>query len=192
MTVRIDSLIEPRCTGMCGALAISSPAASNSAQLKSKPLLDVDGVRRVLQTQAHLFRDVHEQIVEDLEHDRVGVRAERHGRRPRHELGAAPGCPQRVTDARQPGSTTMVALRCGDDGRSVDRMRRHSRLSPSNRRAGAPAGRLVRRRDSTSASRAGARCAVRGRAPAVRRARFRRALGEPLAGADAFHRTRPR
>ncbi len=35
MTVRIDSLIEPKCTGMCGALAISEPAASNSAQLKS-------------------------------------------------------------------------------------------------------------------------------------------------------------
>ena len=35
ITVRIDSLIEPRCTGMCGALAIKAPAASNSAQLKS-------------------------------------------------------------------------------------------------------------------------------------------------------------
>jgi len=35
MTVLMLSLIEPRCTGMCGALAISSPAALNSAQEKS-------------------------------------------------------------------------------------------------------------------------------------------------------------
>ena len=35
ITVRIDSLIEPKCTGMCGALAIKAPEASNSAQLKS-------------------------------------------------------------------------------------------------------------------------------------------------------------
>ena len=35
MIVRMLSPIEPRCTGMCGALAISAPVASNSAQEKS-------------------------------------------------------------------------------------------------------------------------------------------------------------
>jgi len=35
ITVLIDSLIEPRWTGMCGALAIRLPAASNSAHEKS-------------------------------------------------------------------------------------------------------------------------------------------------------------
>ncbi len=35
MTVRIDSPIEPRCTGMCGALAIRLPSRSNSAHEKS-------------------------------------------------------------------------------------------------------------------------------------------------------------
>ena len=34
-TPRIDSLIAPRCTGMCGALATSPPAASNTAHEKS-------------------------------------------------------------------------------------------------------------------------------------------------------------
>jgi hypothetical protein len=36
ITVLIDSLIEPRCTGMCGALAIRLPSASNSAHEKSR------------------------------------------------------------------------------------------------------------------------------------------------------------
>ncbi len=35
MTVRIDSDMEPRCTGTCGAFATSPPVGSNSAQLKS-------------------------------------------------------------------------------------------------------------------------------------------------------------
>ena len=35
ITVLTLSPIEPRCTGMCGALAIRLPSASNSAQEKS-------------------------------------------------------------------------------------------------------------------------------------------------------------
>ena len=35
MIVRMLSPIDPRCTGMCGALAISAPSASNNAQEKS-------------------------------------------------------------------------------------------------------------------------------------------------------------
>ncbi|CFE02638.1 Uncharacterised protein [Bordetella pertussis] len=36
ITVLIDSPIEPRCTGMCGALAIRLPSASKMAQEKSR------------------------------------------------------------------------------------------------------------------------------------------------------------
>ena len=35
ITVRIDSLIDPRCTGICGAFATNPPAASNTAHEKS-------------------------------------------------------------------------------------------------------------------------------------------------------------
>src|SRR6201986_956929 len=35
ITILMDSPIEPRCTGMCGALAISPPSASKTAQEKS-------------------------------------------------------------------------------------------------------------------------------------------------------------
>ncbi len=39
---------------------------------KVQPFLDVDGVGRVLQPQPHLLGDRHEQVVEDLQHDRIG------------------------------------------------------------------------------------------------------------------------
>ena len=42
-----------------------------------EPLLDVDRVGGVLQPQAHLLGDGHEQVVEDLEHHRVGLGADR-------------------------------------------------------------------------------------------------------------------
>jgi hypothetical protein len=44
-----------------------------------QPLLDVHRVRRVLQLQPHLLGDVHEQVVEDLQHHRVDRRADRRG-----------------------------------------------------------------------------------------------------------------
>ena len=43
---------------------------------KIQPLLDVDRVRGVLQPQPHLLGDVHEQVVEHLQHHRVGRRAD--------------------------------------------------------------------------------------------------------------------
>ena len=42
-----------------------------------EPLLDVDRVGGVLERDAHLLGDGHEQIVEDLEQDRVGLGAQR-------------------------------------------------------------------------------------------------------------------
>ena len=42
---------------------------------KIQPFLDVDAERCVLQHRAHLLGDVHEQIVEQLEQHRIGLRA---------------------------------------------------------------------------------------------------------------------
>jgi hypothetical protein len=46
---------------------------------KVQPLLDIHRVGGVLQRYAHLLGDRHEQIVENLQHDRVGMRADRMG-----------------------------------------------------------------------------------------------------------------
>ena len=75
ITVRIDSPIEPRCTGRCGALAINWPWASNSAG-EIQALLDVDRVGGILQPQAHLLGDRHEQVVEHFEHHRIDTGAD--------------------------------------------------------------------------------------------------------------------
>ena len=44
---------------------------------KIEPLLDVHGIGGVLERHAHLLGDRHEEMVEDLEHDRVGFRSDR-------------------------------------------------------------------------------------------------------------------
>ena len=44
---------------------------------KIKPLFDIDGIGRVLKGYAHLFCNGHEQIIEDFEQDRIGLRPER-------------------------------------------------------------------------------------------------------------------
>ena len=41
-----------------------------------EPLLDVDGVGGVLQRHAHLLGDRHEEVVEDFQHDRIGLGAD--------------------------------------------------------------------------------------------------------------------
>ena len=43
---------------------------------KIKPLLDVDRIGGVLQRHAHLLGDRHEQVVEHLQHHRVGMGAD--------------------------------------------------------------------------------------------------------------------
>ena len=44
---------------------------------KVEPLLDVDRIGGVLQRHAHLLGDRHEEVVEDFEHHRIGLRADR-------------------------------------------------------------------------------------------------------------------
>ncbi len=77
MTVSTERSIEPRCTGMCGALATSVPSWCEHRAGEIEPLLDVHRIGGVLQRHAHLLGDRHEQIVEDLQHHRVGMRADR-------------------------------------------------------------------------------------------------------------------
>ena len=50
-----------------------------------EPLLDVDRIGGVLQRHAHLLGDRHEEVVEDLEHHRVGVGADRGALRQRDD-----------------------------------------------------------------------------------------------------------
>ena len=112
----------PRCTGMWGALAINSPAALNSAHEKSQPFLDVHAVGRVLQPQPHLLGDVHEQVVEHLQHHRVGVGADGVLRGTRYQAlqlegvaGAQDGLPAGFDDR---GRVLLGNDRGAEDGRA--------------------------------------------------------------------------
>ena len=62
---------------MCGALATSAPVAVEHRAGKVEPLLDVHRIGGVLQRHAHLLGDRHEEVVEHLQHHRVGLGAER-------------------------------------------------------------------------------------------------------------------
>ena len=56
---------------MWGALATRFPAGVENRTRKVEPLLDVHRIGRVLQGDAHLLGDRHEEIVEDLQHHRI-------------------------------------------------------------------------------------------------------------------------
>ena len=161
---------------MCGALAISSPRGVEQRAREVEPLLDVHRVGGVLQPQAHLLGDVHEQVVEDLQHHRVGRRCRWRALRARLRRAAARGRRRasRAARACQPGSTTVVALRLGDDRRAVDQragLQRH-RARTARRRASRPplhsctvrVGRRTRRRAARPAP-AAARRGARRRPP---------------------------
>ena len=84
-----------------------------------EPLLDVHRVSGVLERRAHLLGDRHEEVVEDLEHDRIGFRAEL--------LAARLGCRARehemaeVRDLRRPAFLDDVRPgRLDDDRGAVD------------------------------------------------------------------------
>ena len=61
-----------------------APLAVEQSAGKVEPLLDVDRIGGVLQRHPHLLGDRHEEMVEDLEHDRVGFGSDRLA--PRHRL----------------------------------------------------------------------------------------------------------
>jgi hypothetical protein len=70
-----------------------------------EPFLDVHGIGRVLQRRAHLFGDVHEEVVEHLEHHRVGIGAQAPFRARRLDT-FEDEVAQRVDPPCQPGSIT--------------------------------------------------------------------------------------
>ena len=84
-----------------------------------EPLLDVDRVRGGLQPHPHLLGYRHEQVVEDLQHDRVrfgaDFRAARAGCHARHEQVAAAGHDGPPARLEHRGGELL-----GDDGRAVD------------------------------------------------------------------------
>jgi hypothetical protein len=108
ITIVIDSPIEPRCTGMCGALAISPPSASNSAQEKSRrslmltecavdwrrtPICSATDMNRLLKTSSM----TGSAWVPTSARSGLGVT---------RDMSRSP---RAVTRACQPGSTTVVA-----------------------------------------------------------------------------------
>ena len=145
-----------------------------------QPLLDVHRVGGVLQPQAHLLGDVHEQVVEDLEHhrDRPAV--------PIARCASARGTTRSST--RWSSAVTLRApagldhrrrVRLGDDRRAVDDVARRAVARARYERRVVPA----RRRCTCAPSRAGAAPRACGDAAA---------LGGRLAGADAPRPTPPR
>ncbi len=54
-----------------------APLAVEEGAGKVEPLLDVHGIGCVLERHAHLLGDRHEEMVEDLEHDRISFGADR-------------------------------------------------------------------------------------------------------------------
>ena len=65
------------------------PVAIEDRAGEVEPLLDVHRIGGVLQRHAHLLGDRHEEVVEDLQHHRVGLRAERGALRQRHRARQA-------------------------------------------------------------------------------------------------------
>ena len=130
---------------------------------KIQSLLDVDRVRRVLEHDAHLLGDVHEEVVEHLEHDRIGVAAERLA-------------PRAAAHARQQQSARRVHARAParlDNRRGV---RLDDERGPGEARAGRQAAR-GRRRGRCASRRRTRRCGARSASSA--------APAAPAAGAAA-------
>ena len=167
---------------MCGALAISAVGVEQGAR-EVEPLLDIDRVGGVLQPSAHLLGDRHEQVVEDLEHHRVGAGAE--GVR-------APGAARR---ARAPGRRSAVSsaasrldhgggVGLGDDRGPGDPCARAARRRGSTRR------RVAATRSTGGACARSVRCrrAAPARGAASDRCRVLAAAASPAPTASTEHR----
>ena len=159
MIVSTERSIEPRWTGMCGALATSAPSRVEDRAGEIEPLLDVHRIGGVLQRHAHLLGDRHEEVVEHLEHDRIGIGADRAARAAAARRGSA-------RDGRCAVSSRLPArldddrlVRLDDQRRAVDALRRRCELLAridAARRARRPARRTA--------------CAARGLGRGARRA----------------------
>ena len=138
MIVRMLSPIEPRWTGMCGALAIRVPCASNSAQEKSSRSLMLTDEARVLERRAHFLGDRHEQAGEDLQPDRIDCGADARARRARCDA-----VEDQVADRDRRARASRARRRWSRRGRGSARGRRW-RARAAGRRGRAPACRATR------------------------------------------------
>ncbi len=146
-----------------------------------EPLLDVDRIGGVLQRHAHLLGDRHEEMVEDLEHDRVGLGADRLA--PRHGLDAGHQHMVFRRDRRAPALFDDDRLmRLDDERRPVDFGADGKRLAQKDiRLAPAPMRKEARRAGGSAAATAGAADAVSDR---VYRLRSASRAAPPTASAD--------
>ena len=87
-----------------------------------QPLLDVHAVGGVGEGRAHLLGDVHEEVVEDLQHHRIRVRPER--LRPLHRNGAGQDQMAPIVQSGAPAGFDNVGA-CG----FLDDRRPHNRLA---------------------------------------------------------------
>ena len=148
---------------MCGALAIRLPSRVEQRAGEIEPLLDVDRVRGVLQRSAHLLGDRHEQVVEDLEHHRIDLGADRAARCSRGTTRSSTRWSS-ARDARLPaGLDHGGGVRLGDD-RRARRSRRPARRSSRADRAAS--SRHAPPREHAHRRRGAARRARRCAAPA--------------------------
>jgi hypothetical protein len=106
--VSTERSIEPRCTGMCGALATRFAFASKIAQEKSSRSLMFTEDAVFWQRHAHLLGDGHEALVEHLQQHRISVSARRRRAPAGRTRAPAARDPSRSARARQPSSITMV------------------------------------------------------------------------------------
>ena len=99
-----------------------------------EPLLDVHRVRGVLQPQAHLLGDRHEEVVEDLQHHRVDRGADA----PRSCFRGCVRSSTRWFERRDLGAPAGLdhgrGVRLGDDRRAVDALPGREVLAPVERR----------------------------------------------------------
>ncbi len=96
-----------------------------------EPLLDVDRIGGVLQRHAHLLGDRHEEVIEDFEHHRIGLRADRlalrrdlHARHHDMVLRRDPGAPAVFDHDR--------LMRLDDERGPVDARADRQRLAQEN------------------------------------------------------------
>ena len=96
-----------------------APLAVEHGAGKVEPLLDVDRIGGVLQRHAHLLGDRHEEMIEDLEHDRIGLGADRLAPRDRLDAGQ-----ENVVLRRDRGPPALFdddrLMRLDDERRPID------------------------------------------------------------------------
>ena len=174
---RTVSLIAPRCTGMCGALTTRSPVGGEDGATEVEPLLDVHAAGRVAQRDPHLLGDAGKLVVEDLQHDRIGLRVSAH-------VGAV-AVPAHRSRQQQLAVGQHLGRPAGIDHRGATRLADDRRAGDEVARL--PAARGRRRATSMRPCRRTRRSSRRSRASASRRSASRPAGSSSVERPDDLH-----